>query len=46
MTFAVSHQGKVYQKDLGPGTDGLAQAMARYDPDASWTEVPEEEDMP
>ena len=42
MTFAVSHQGKVYQKDLGPGTDGLAEGMTRYDPDASWTEVSEE----
>jgi Protein of unknown function (DUF2950) len=39
MTFAVSHQGKVFQKDLGPATAKLAEAMVAYDPDASWSEV-------
>ena len=42
MTFVVSHQGKIYQKDLGPDTAKLAEAITRYDPDASWTEVVEE----
>jgi hypothetical protein len=42
MTFALSHQGKLYQKDLGPDTTAIAEAMTRYDPDASWTEVDEE----
>jgi hypothetical protein len=41
MTFVVSHQGKVFQKDLGPTTAEIAKAMRAYDPDDSWTEVPE-----
>lgn len=36
MTFIVNHQGKIYQKDLGPQTEKLALAMKRYDPDNSW----------
>jgi hypothetical protein len=39
MTFAVSHQGKVFQKDLGPETARLATALAEYDPDETWSEV-------
>jgi len=39
MTFIVSHQGKVYQKDLGPDTANIAKAMTAFNPDASWTEV-------
>lgn len=39
MSFIVSHQGKVYQKDLGPKTDDLASKMTQYDPDSSWTLV-------
>ncbi|MBW2421614.1 MAG: DUF2950 family protein, partial [Deltaproteobacteria bacterium] len=34
MTFVVSHQGAVFQKDLGPFA-----GMDRYDPDSSWTAV-------
>lgn len=37
MTFVVSQQGKVYQKDLGP-----FPGMDLYDPDESWTQVVEE----
>jgi hypothetical protein len=36
MTFMVSHSGSVYEKDLGPGTDAVARAMTRFNPDASW----------
>lgn len=36
MTFIVNHQGKIYQKDMGPKTAELASAMKRYDPDSSW----------
>ena len=43
MTFVVSHQGRVYQKDLGPKTAELARAMKAYDPDDTWTEVTETE---
>jgi hypothetical protein len=40
MTFIVSHQGTVYQKDLGSKTD-IAAKMTRYDPDKSWGVVKE-----
>jgi hypothetical protein len=36
MTFMVSHDGSVYEKDLGPGTPGKAAAVKRFDPDSSW----------
>lgn len=37
MTFMVSHDGVVYEKDLGPDTAARAGAIARFDPDSSWT---------
>ena len=37
MTFVVNQQGKVYQKNLGPKTASVAQAMTAYDPDNTWT---------
>jgi hypothetical protein len=42
MTFIVSHNGTVYQKDLGPHTARLAERMASFNPDSSWKKV----DMP
>jgi hypothetical protein len=39
MTFVVSHQGKVHEKDLGPKTHEIASAMDAYDPDDSWSEA-------
>ena len=39
MSFMVSHDGKVYEKDLGPGSDAAARAMTRFNPDASWKKV-------
>jgi hypothetical protein len=39
MTFMVNQDGTVYQKDIGAGTGPIAEAMNRYDPDASWTAV-------
>jgi hypothetical protein len=36
MTFIVSHDGVVYEKDLGPDTAARASAMTRFDPDSSW----------
>jgi hypothetical protein len=38
-TFLVSHDGVVYQKDLGPKTLDLAGAIERFNPDKSWTPV-------
>ncbi len=39
MTFLVSPQGKIYQKNLGPRTGAIVKAMHEYNPDATWTEV-------
>ncbi|MBZ5590485.1 MAG: DUF2950 domain-containing protein, partial [Acidobacteriia bacterium] len=36
MTFIVSQQGRVYEKNLGPDTGTLAAAITEYDPDPSW----------
>jgi hypothetical protein len=38
-TFMVSHDGVVYQKDLGPKTLELANAIEQFNPDKSWTPV-------
>ncbi len=46
MTFVVNQDGVVYQKDLGPETLKLAEAITRFDPDESWTRVPEEDLAP
>lgn len=35
-TFIVSHDGIVYQKDLGPDTVNLVKNMERYNPDKTW----------
>jgi len=36
MTFIVDAFGTIYEKDLGPGTTKIAQAMTEYDPDSTW----------
>jgi len=36
MTFIVDASGTIYEKDLGPNTIKLAQAMTVYDPDSTW----------
>ena len=38
-TFMVSHDGVVYQKDLGPNTLELVNAIEQFNPDKSWTPV-------
>jgi len=38
-TFIVNQNGIVYQKDLGSGTEKIANAMTEYDPDSSWQRV-------
>lgn len=35
-TFMVSHDGVVYEKDLGPNTLEVFRAMTRFDPDPTW----------
>ena len=39
MTFMVNHDGAVFQKDLGPDTENIAEAMTAFNPDKSWTKV-------
>jgi hypothetical protein len=42
-SFIVSHDGVVYEKDLGPKTLDEFKKMERFNPDQSWTPVPENE---
>lgn len=39
MTFMVSHDGEIFEKDLGKDSDKLAKTMTAFDPDSSWQEV-------
>ena len=41
MTFIVSHDGIVYEKDFGEKTVEAFGTMERYNPDSTWTAVPE-----
>ena len=41
-TFIVSHDGVVYEKDLGPKTLEAFKSMERFNPDKTWKPVPEE----
>jgi hypothetical protein len=36
-SFIVSHDGVVYEKDLGPKSVEIFRSMERYDPDKSWS---------
>jgi hypothetical protein len=39
MTFVISQDDIVYEKDLGPETSTLAARIAEYNPDGSWSQV-------
>lgn len=39
MSFMVSHDGQVFEKDLGKNGAATAQSMKLFDPDSSWKEV-------
>ncbi len=41
-TFIVSHDGIVYEKDLGPDSLNIAKSMERYDPDKTWRRTDDE----
>jgi hypothetical protein len=41
-TFIVSHDGIVYQKDLGPNTVNMVKTMERYNPDKTWARTTDE----
>lgn len=38
MSFIISHDGEVFEKDLGPDGEQEALNMQRFDPDSSWSE--------
>jgi hypothetical protein len=42
-TFIVSQDGVVYEKDFGPATLNKFAKMERFNPDKSWTPVPQDE---
>lgn len=39
MTFIVSHNGKVYEKNLGKNTKAIGEKINSFNPDKSWKEV-------
>ena len=39
MSFIVSHDGQVYEKDLGPNSESIAAGLTVFNPDASWKKV-------
>jgi hypothetical protein len=39
MTFLVNYTGTVFQKDLGPNTAKIAEAMTSFNPDKTWIRV-------
>lgn len=41
MTFIVNQQGRVYQRNFGPNTLKIANAITEYDPDTGWKPVKE-----
>jgi hypothetical protein len=43
MTFMVSYDGVVFEKDLGPDTLDIVKKMARYNPDKTWRRTDDEE---
>ncbi|HTO75467.1 MAG TPA: DUF2950 domain-containing protein [Thermoanaerobaculia bacterium] len=45
-TFIVSHDGVVYEKDLGPKTIETFKTMERYNPDKTWSRVEEPSESP
>jgi hypothetical protein len=41
MTFMISHDGGVFERDLGKDGERVAKGMKTFDPDSGWTEVGE-----
>ncbi len=46
MTFLVNQDSVVFEKDLGPKTATLADAIKVFDPDDSWKRVPDTDEAP
>ncbi|MBM3104729.1 DUF2950 domain-containing protein [Pseudomonas sp. V1] len=43
MSFMISHDGELFEKDLGQDSAKQAAEITRFDPDSSWNEVKDEE---
>jgi hypothetical protein len=43
-SFIVSHDGVVYEKDLGRSTTVLAKAITKFNPDKTWTALPDDDE--
>ena len=41
-TFIVNHEGVIYEKDLGPTTARAVEFIETFNPDRTWTPVPEQ----
>jgi hypothetical protein len=39
MSFVINRDGQLFQRDLGPQTAELAESLASFDPDPSWSPV-------
>jgi hypothetical protein len=39
MTFIVSHNGKIFEKNLGKSTVDIGNKMTSFDPGPGWKEV-------
>ena len=44
MTFIVSQDGVVYERDLGKKTDKLAKVMKEYNPNSSWQKAEDQQE--
>ena len=42
MTFIVNQDGKVYERNFGEKTSGIARKMEEYNPDTNWKLVQDE----
>lgn len=40
MSFMISHDGQLYEKNLGPKSEAVASRMKLFNPDDGWTKVP------
>jgi hypothetical protein len=43
MSFMISHDGKLYEKDLGEKSAEVVEHMTTFNPDSSWKPVSAEE---
>lgn len=46
MTFMTSHDGVVFQKNVGEQSAAFAEKVAKFDPDDSWSEVSADDEKP